>query len=258
MTTMISPASPLLFDPDTHTYVLRGQDVPSVTGVLRFARYIRLFEDLFEHAERGTMSWVDALTVLERRMTFLEAARKRGQDVHALLQFMVEGDLDESSIDDAYRGYVESGRAYIRREVQHVYGAEVRVWSDQRKYAGTVDLLAVHHDGYVSVDDFKTGDPEDVAADVQLAAYLNAILEMQNYRDHETGALLFPDIKNLLSAAPKLVKRRSLRLFKDGTPAQETLYPDTYGDLTRFFNALNVVHDHRRKPVPAFDWADAR
>jgi len=66
------------------------------------------------------------------------------------------------------------------------------------------------------------------------------------------------ELAALLKSAPVVIKRRSLRLFKDGRPAEPTTYPDTYGDSARFFNAVNLVHDHRRKPVPVFDWADAR
>jgi hypothetical protein len=183
--------------------------------------------------------------MLAQRQRYLEAARQRGQDVHALLHYMVEDDLDESSIDDRYVGYVRSARAYLEREVTHVHRAEFRVWSRRRQYAGTTDLLCLHADGYLSIDDAKTGDPSDVGADVQLAGYHAALLEMAQ-EDAELAALL--------KSSPPNIRRRSLRLFKDGRPAEETIYRDTYGDTTRFFNAVNLVHDHRRKPVPIVDW----
>lgn len=246
---MPTAACPLMFDPLEHLYVLDGVPVPSVTQVLRFARYIPLFDDLYDLVERQALTAFEAIAQLERRMRYLLAARQRGQDVHALLQYMVEDDLDESSIDDRYLGYVRSARAYLEREVTDVYRAEFRVWSRRRHYAGTTDLLCLHGDGYLSIDDFKTGDPEDVGADVQLAGYHNAILEMVQ-EDAELAALL--------QSAPVVIKRRSLRLFKDGRTAEPTTYPDTYGDTARFLNALNLVHDHRRRPVPVFDWADVR
>jgi len=242
-------ACPLVFDPVQHLYTLDGNPVPSVTQILRFGRYIPLFEDLYDQVERQALTAIEAIAQLEQRMRYLVVARQRGQDVHALLQYMVEDDLDESSIDDRYRGYVLSARAYLEREVLQVHRAEFRVWSRRRQYAGTTDLFCLHGDGYLSIDDFKTGDPADVGADVQLAGYHSAILEMAQ-EDAELAALL--------KSAPVVIKRRSLRLFKDGRPAEPTTYPDTYGDSARFFNAVNLVHDHRRKPVPVFDWADAR
>lgn len=241
--------NPLAFDEAIHAYRLDGRPVPSVTQVLRHGRYIVLFEDLFDKAERQELTWVEALSHMQKRWHILEMARRRGQDVHALAHFMVEDDLDEESIDPVYLGYVQSARAYLAANVVKVHRAEFRVFSRRRQYAGTVDLLALHVDGYLSVDDYKTGDPADVSADIQLAGYLNAILEM---------ATEDQDLARIIIGAPKSIKRRSLRLFKDGRPAEESLYTDHYGDITRFTNALNVLHDHQRTPVPVFEWADAR
>jgi len=54
---------------------------------------------------------------------------------------------------------------------------EVRVFSRRHHFAGTLDVLGLWH-GAGALGDYKTGDPNDVAADLQTAAYLGALLEM--------------------------------------------------------------------------------
>ncbi len=55
---------------------------------------------------------------------------------------------------------------------------EVRVFSRQYRFAGSLDVLGLWR-GAGALVDYKTGAPNDVAADLQTAAYLGALLEMQ-------------------------------------------------------------------------------
>lgn len=55
---------------------------------------------------------------------------------------------------------------------------EVRVFSRRHRYAGTLDVLGRWH-GAGALLDYKTGSPDDVAADLQTAAYYGALLEMR-------------------------------------------------------------------------------
>lgn len=246
---MATAACPLVFDPTAHVYRLKGFVVPSVTQVLRQTRYVRLVEDIVEKAERRELTWVEALTQMEKRLRILEIARDRGSRVHNALHFMVEGDLDDDTIDDEVRGYLLSGQRYIEKNIRQVYRAEFRVWSSTHIFAGTLDLFALHTDGFLSVDDAKTGSPDDVAADLQTAAYVGAVLEMSK-DDQELAAIL-------RTTKQPIVRRRSLRLFKDGRIARESLYTDSR-DYTKFLNALSVVHDQERRPVPMLAWDDER
>jgi hypothetical protein len=59
---------------------------------------------------------------------------------------------------------------------------EVRVFSRRHQFAGTFDLLGVWHKAGGLID-YKTGNPNHVAADLQTAAYLGALLEMQKNGD---------------------------------------------------------------------------
>jgi len=213
--------TPLEFDAATHVYRLSGVVVPSVTQVLRLTGYIDL-------------SGVPA--------AILEQARDRGQRVHEALHFLFDEDLDDDSIDDEVQGYLLSARRYLDAHVRKVLRSEFKVWSVRHGYAGTTDLLAIHDDGIVSVDDFKTGAPDDVAADLQTAAYLGAALEM---------AATELDLASALSAGiGRRLHRRSIRLFRDGREASETLYPD-HRDFAAFIGALSVVHhqEHRHAPL---------
>jgi len=54
---------------------------------------------------------------------------------------------------------------------------EYRVFSRRHRFAGTLDALGVWH-GAGALLDYKTGAPRDVAADLQTAAYLGALVEM--------------------------------------------------------------------------------
>lgn len=221
-------ACPLAFDAEQHLYRLRGVPVPSVTQVLRQTGYIT-FEGV--------------------PMAILEKARARGQRVHEALHFLLEDDLDDSSIDTEVSGYLQSGKLYLDAQVEQVYRAEMKVWSERHACAGTLDLIALHTDGYLSVSDFKTGHPDDVSADLQTGGYAGFLLEM-GASDQELGTLL-------RSTKRPLLRRRSIRLFKDGRIARETLYPDTR-DYARFLNALSVVHDQGKRPAPLVAWDDER
>jgi hypothetical protein len=159
----------------------------------------------------------------------LEAARERGRRVHQALHYLLEDDL----------------AAHVVRAIR----MEFRVWSQRYACAGTADLLALHDDGSTSIDDFKSGHPDDVSADLQTAAYHGFALEMAS-----TDRELFRDLMG--GDAMRLVRRRSIRLFADGRPAQETVYGD-YRDYGRFLNALTVVHDQWKRPAP-MAWDEER
>lgn len=218
---------PLAFDSASHVYTLNGVTVPSVTGVLKASGYISL---------TGIPSSV------------LEHARDRGQRVHAALHYLFEDDLDLDTIDEEVAGYLASAQQYLNAYVQRVYRAEMRVWSHRHGYAGTLDILALHQNNRLFVGDFKTGDPADVAADLQTSAYLGALLEM-GAQDHE--------LSEQMRAHGAVVERRSIRLFRDGRMARETLYTDLR-DYAVFLNALTLVHHQAKRPSAPMAWDDER
>lgn len=144
----------LTFDERLHEYRIDGRTVPSVTQVLR-----------------PLVEW--SLGSLDTPS--MEAARIRGQHVHAACQYDDEGDLDLESIG-SYAGYVEAWRNFRRREGAEVVLNEQRVANPGMGYAGTLDRM-VWWRGQLWLIDLKTGEWIP-AYDVQLSAYLMAVLDM--------------------------------------------------------------------------------
>lgn len=224
---MLTAACPLDFDAEAHAYRLHGVPVPSVTTVLKATGYIRL-AGIFP-------------SVLER-------ARARGQRVHMALHYLFEDDLDLSTVDEETQGYLLSAQKYLDAYVKTVYRAEMRVWSERHAFAGTLDILALHSNNRLFIGDFKTGDPADVAADIQTGAYLGAMLEM---------AASDPELLSQVRSHSGVIERRSIRLFGDGRVGRETPYTDSH-DYSRFLNALTLVHDQATRPTAALAWDDER
>src|SRR5262245_39847574 len=151
-------ADPLVFDAVAHAYTLDGVRVPSVTEILKSAGYIdfsRVPSDI------------------------LDAAQQRGTLVHEALHYLADDDLNPDSVPEAIRGYVEAGIAFRRTAGFTVYAAEMRVYSRRWQLAGTVDLFGQWEGEFDCVADYKTGHPKDVAADLQLAAYVELLQEMR-------------------------------------------------------------------------------
>lgn len=152
--TVASPKPTLLFDEPAHTYTLvttggAAERLPSVTTILRTVGLIN-FVGVPEHV--------------------LEAARARGTRCHKAAQFLTEGTLDWSSVDEADKPYVEAYGRFLADAEFEVLAQEQRLYHPVYRYAGTTDAVGYWHGG-PAVADLKTGDPHLVAAQFQLAAY---------------------------------------------------------------------------------------
>lgn len=198
----------LLFDHDKHEYWLDGRQLPSTTGVLRDSGLIRL---------DGIPPFI------------LEAARKRGSAVHQLVHYQNENDLDWSSIDDAYRPYLEAWMRYREERQLVVLLCEHRIVSRRHRVAGTLDLLC-EIDGQGWLIDYKTGDPEDVAADFQTGAYLGQAMEWAS-EDPRLAEVL---------ARHQRWRRAAVRLMKTGS-FRVTEYTDAR-DYARFQTLAAAWH----------------
>jgi len=218
----VPPPASVAFEEATHIYTVDGRPIPSVTQVLNEERFID-----FSMVPNGT----------------LHQAQFRGRYVHAVIHLLLDGDFDLSECATEYRGYVDSALGYLatlkkRRlvEVAGGPGVEWRFWHLTRMYAGTIDYLGWDVDGVLSIDDWKTGEPEDVAAALQTAAYEAGVrhcLLPQQLPDYEGP-----------------IRRRAVKLFKDGRPGRVELYTDPR-DLAMFYTALSCVHfrrNHLRHP----------
>lgn len=212
-----TPGPVCTFDVETHLYTINGIVVPSVTQVLEEERFI-------------DFSMIPGET--------LDQAKARGTYVHTVLHYYLEGDFDLDDVDPRFRGYVDSALEYIarlkkkalRNERGEAIAVEYRFWHPRRYYAGTIDWLGWDEDEVLSIDDWKTGEPSDVAAPLQTAAYEAGV------RD-----LLLPV---LLPKYRKEIRRRAVKLYRAGKPGRPEPYTDTR-DLAQFYNALTCVHFRR-------------
>lgn len=200
-------AGGLTFDPVDHVYALDGRPLwRSVTGVLKAAGLID-----FSHVPAA----------------MLEAARQRGTTVHEAIALHNEGDL---AVDHFVQTFPECApylrawlhfRAARRFDPQFV---EYRVASRQLDLGGTIDVLGFL-DGLPVLLDYATGDPADVAKDLQTAGYLRLARE---WADED------PALAAFLTAHPA-IRRYGVELRRDESFA---LTPYTDPADTRAFLTL--------------------
>jgi hypothetical protein len=226
----------LTFNEARHEYHLDGRLVPSVTQVLRGAGLISLVD--FADQERKLMVEMGYSTASLVPSEILQHALARGTRVHKACHYLSEGLLDWDTVDEKDRPYVDAAAQFLadtRFELlldQHgrPVGRELRLYSTRYVYAGTSDLVG-RWNGQLAIVDWKTGNPEDVCADLQLAAYENALREM-------------PELAELLRLKPgDTILRCSVRLRKDGEYAP-TPYnkPKHARDFSYFQAALTLEH----------------
>lgn len=214
----LSPSSVITsFDRESHVYRIGDHVVPSVTQVLNDERFID-----FSGVPDG----------------ILATAQARGTYVHQVLHAYLEDDFDLDDCDPRFRGYVDSAIAYLadlkkqplRDASGQAIAVEYRFWHARRMFAGTIDYVGWDPDDVLSLDDWKTGAPLDVAAPLQTAAYECGVRDC-----------LIPQLDHRYTGP---IRRRAVKLFADGRPGRPDPYTDPR-DLQMFFMALSCVHFRR-------------
>jgi hypothetical protein len=187
----------LLFDEETHTYRLGGRVLPGVTRIIEPLR-----------------SWEGVpLDVLERKSAL-------GTAVHMATHFHDKGTLDESSLTDEVRGYLEGWRRFLRENAGRVklQHRELKVCHRALGFAGTLDVEMLY-DGDLEISDLKSGMKHRVHG-VQVAGYALA-------RMHEQGWTNYP-------------KRSAIYLFPDGR--YERVPYTKASDYPTFLSMLNLTN----------------
>ena len=134
------------FNEQDHSYHSQGVRYPSVTNIL---------------AAEGFYG--DAAAY------FTEYSRDRGRFVHKIIQYHIEGVLDESTIDPVLRPYYDAWLSFERDTGFVSERCEMPIASDLYKVAGTPDHVGRLNECFAIVD-VKTGVMNPVTG-VQLAAY---------------------------------------------------------------------------------------
>lgn len=145
----------ITFDPDTHSYTIDGQSVPSVTQVL------------------ADMNFVDTTW-------FTEYGRTRGTYVHKLIQFYIEETLDEETIDQALSGYLSAFKRF-KDEADidtDTWTVEKPLASATLRFAGTPDFVGLIC-GKCAVIDLKTSVTASPWERLQTAAYHMLLTEVR-------------------------------------------------------------------------------
>lgn len=208
----------LVFEPASHTYTLDGTVLPSVTGVLRASGLI-------------DFSQIPPAT--------LEAARARGSRVHAAIHYLNEGDLDWSTVDDADRPRIQAWATFLQQRKFVILNAEFRLFSRRYGYAGTGDVVGLL-DGRLALCDFKTGSPDDCAAELQLAAYMGALYEMATEQAPEHAW-----VRDVLSHKGPM-QRIAVQLQKNGNPKVEMYSnPFDFREFVALVEARRIVESRR-------------
>lgn len=145
----------LTFDELQHEYLLDGKKLPSVTSII---------------------STISADTILSNNFRM---AGIRGTAVHAVCEKLNLGEqVNISALDEDIRRYVEGYNIFLQDGAYQVTHTEQRVYSPTKKYAGTVDIIAVNKKGEYCVMDIKTSALVSPTAALQMAAYAGAIEEL--------------------------------------------------------------------------------
>lgn len=140
----------LEYEAATHTYILGGRLVPSVTQVLT------------DNGLRTDFAAVSLQT--------LETARQRGTAVHAATHYLDERDLDRTTLDPTIAPYVAAWEQFKAERGVDILALEHRVASATYQVAGQIDRIArVRGILGAGILDIKTGSSD--GANYQTAGY---------------------------------------------------------------------------------------
>ena len=126
----------------THEYHLDGKPIPSVTQIIG--------------------AWDDPNPYWTPR------GRDRGTAVHSAVQYLIQGDLDEDSVDPQWAGYLKAFKDFQATVNPEFLAVEEMIFNRQFWYAGRVDMRCKVF-GKEALVDLKTGDSATVG--LQLSAY---------------------------------------------------------------------------------------
>lgn len=149
----------LTFDPVEHRYAWKGARVPSVTQIIASA-----LGDPFANVPEHVLAHKRAI----------------GQAAHLACHLDDAGELDDESVHEEVRPYLEAWRAFRREFPARVFVSEQPFYTVAHGYAGTPDRAVLIEPPYaaawIAVVDLKTGLPGAAAA-LQTAAYQHLVAQ---------------------------------------------------------------------------------
>jgi len=134
------------FESGTHTYIVDGKEIPSVTTILKDVGIIHGY--------------------------YAPGAAEKGKRKHKIFEAYLKGTLDWSALSEEEIKLLETFQGWYDKYVAKVIDIEKLVYNKDGHYAGTIDLIYENKFGQIDICDYKTGQPEKWH-DLQLAAYYN-------------------------------------------------------------------------------------
>lgn len=175
----------LTFDEANHRYAYDGRPVVSVTQALSLSGIV----------DGGV---------------FPPGAAERGTAVHLACQFDDEGSLDEETVAENIRPYLEGWRRFrAESNFRHIPGGiEQRVYS-ALGFAGTIDRIGTFGEGPLWIIDIKSG-VKHRSWPIQTAAYSLAYCEMNGLA---SATVMRATVQVTRDATYQLIPYRATRDF---------------------------------------------
>lgn len=163
--------SPLKFDAESHTYWIDGVRVPSVTKVLKV-----LTGDQFAAVPKDVLANAVAL----------------GTAVHRAIELDINKELDEASLHETVRPYLDMWRDWCAVTGFEPELSEQQVYSKRLLFAGTIDVVGRFKNGEQAIIDIKRCALMPKSVGPQTAGYAVAFSECFGCEKPFRFALQFP------------------------------------------------------------------
>lgn len=134
------------FIEESHTYLVDGEEIPSVTTILKDVGIIPYY--------------------------YTKASAARGKRKHKIIEAYLKNNLDWSVLSEEEMGLIEVLQVFLDKYVNKIIGIEVLVYNKTNKYSGAIDLIYKNKQNLIDIVDFKSGQKENWH-DLQLTAYFH-------------------------------------------------------------------------------------
>jgi hypothetical protein len=194
----------LALDSNNRILTVDGEPKPHITDVLRDMGLSKFYEGVAD----------------------IQYYAERGQAVHMACRIINEGILDEESVSEDCKGYIQAYRLFLKESGFIHEASEIPLYSGLHDFCGTLDLVGAIH-GQRVVIDIKTSSSIDPSVEIQVGA--QAILWNHN------------------NQGKPLSGRYVLQLKKDSTYRLKDL---SHINEFLFLDALKLWHwkqSHKRK-----------
>ena len=221
--------------PDSRYYLRNGEYYPSITYVLQYYPKGKYFED-----------WLKQMG--NNADYIMRKAAEEGTQVHNMIEDYLNGkELNFLSNNNIPLYDVEIWKMFLKfvefweEYKPQLIGAEIHLFSDEYKVAGTCDLVCeIEIDGKKElwIIDYKTSNNLHTTYDFQLAAYNKCYEECFGIKPDRCGILWLKSSKR--KAAKDKIQGKGWELFESSRTQEENL--NIFKTIKTIFNLENPNH----------------